>query len=261
MENNLRDYSECLNKLLSANESLVVVTLTGVKGSAPQELGAKIIIGERGILFGTVGGGKVEAHCIKLAQEYLKDESMNANYAFTWNLQKDIGMTCGGEVSFLFEVFKKESLWNIAVFGAGHIAIELVKVLSNLNCKLTVIDNRQEWLDKVVSHSKITKIHSLNMKEEVKNLTDHCFVALMTMGHAQDVPILYEALSNRKFPYLGVIGSRAKRNRMEKDLLEMGLSKDLVDSFICPLGEDIGSNSPAEIALSIAAQLLRHRDL
>lgn len=261
MENNLKDYADNLNRILETTESIVVVTLTNVRGSAPQEIGARIIIGERGILFGTVGGGKVEAHCIKLAQEYLSSDEMNANYAFTWNLQKDIGMTCGGEVSFLFEVFKKQAAWNVAVFGAGHIAIELVKVLSNLNCKITVIDNRAEWLDKIIDAPKITKIHSQNMKDEVINLNDNCFVALMTMGHAHDVPILHEALSKRDFPYLGVIGSKAKRNRMEKDLLDMGLSCDLVTKFICPLGEDIGSNSPAEIALSIAAQLLRYRDL
>lgn len=262
MASDLKEYSVLLLDLLKNNESIVVVTLTNIRGSAPQNLGARMIVGRSGLIFGTVGGGKVEAHCLKLASEYLNDSSLNHNYSFTWNLQRDIGMTCGGEVSFLFEVHKKESIWNIAVFGAGHISIELCKVLSNLNCQVKVIDNRAEWLARIINHPRIEKIQTDVMKDEVLKLDDGCFVALMTMGHACDVPILFESLKKEKqFPYLGVIGSIAKRARMEQELLTMGLNQTQVKSFICPLGEDIGSNEPSEIAISIAAQLLKHRDM
>jgi xanthine dehydrogenase accessory factor len=260
VESNLDNFCQKFLSLSKDGINFVVITLTNVRGSAPQNIGAKLILGEEGILFGTVGGGKIENHCIEEAVSLLKKKDFTAPYSQTWNLQKDIGMTCGGEVSFLFESCNINSRWNIAIFGAGHISQELSRTLLSLNCYLKVIDNRKEWLDKLPTHPRLTKIHNETMKDEVKNLADNTFVALMTMGHAKDVPILFEALTNRNFPYLGVIGSQSKRNTMEKELKEQGLNEELVKSFICPLGEDIGTNSPAEISISITAQLLKLRD-
>jgi xanthine dehydrogenase accessory factor len=77
------------------------------------------------------------------------------------------------------------------------------------------------------------------------------------MGHSTDLPILAEILKTKSLPYLGVIGSKAKRNVIEKELAELGIDSK---AFICPIGEDIGSNSPSEIAISITAQLLKYRD-
>lgn len=259
MENSLDSFCNKVIALTNAGTNFVVVTLTNVRGSAPQNTGAKLIYGSEGILFGTVGGGKVENRCIEEAKTILESQEYIPPYSKTWNLQKDIGMTCGGESSFLFEAYNTNSRWNIAVFGAGHIAQELVRTLLNLNCHLKVIDNRKEWLDLMPDHARLTKIHNESMQEEIATLPNNTFVALMTMGHAKDVPILFEALKKKNFPYLGVIGSKAKRNTMEKELLDKGLSSELVKSFLCPLGEDIGSNSPAEIAISITAQLLKYR--
>ncbi len=82
----------------------------------------------------------------------------------------------------------------------------------------------------------------------------------MTMGHASDVPVLVKALTGRHFPYVGVIGSVAKRNRIEQDLLEKGVPETRLKEFHCPMGESFGRNAPAEIALSITAQILKKRD-
>jgi xanthine dehydrogenase accessory factor len=260
VENNLENFCEKVLSLSHDNTNFVVITMTNVRGSAPQNIGAKLVLGEEGILYGTVGGGKIENHCIQVARKALSVKDYTAPFSHTWNLQKDIGMTCGGEVSFLFEPHNIHSRWNIAIFGAGHISQKLTRTLLNLNCHLKVIDNRQEWLEKLPSHPRLTTVYNTDMKDEIKFLADNTFVALMTMGHAKDVPILFEALKNKKFPYLGVIGSQAKRNVMVKELTEKGLDDKLIKSFICPLGEDIGSNSPAEISISITAQLLKYRD-
>jgi len=72
------------------------------------------------------------------------------------------------------------------------------------------------------------------------------------MGHSHDLPILKVALNEHAFPFVGVIGSKAKRNRLEAELGKT--------NFHCPLGEDFGSNAPVEIALSMVAQLLKERD-
>ena len=89
--------SEFLLKLESLNNEhaeLVIATLVDLKGSAPQERGAKIIVGPDGLLYGTVGGGKVEKKVIEHAQILFSQKNLTDFQS--WNLQTDIGMTCGG---------------------------------------------------------------------------------------------------------------------------------------------------------------------
>ena len=81
----------------------------------------------------------------------------------------------------------------------------------------------------------------------------------MTMGHTTDKPILIEILRTRTFPYLGVIGSNAKAKRLRQDILDAGLGEAMTRAFFCPIGLEIGSNHPQEIAISVAAQLLKVR--
>lgn len=259
-------YYQRLNELIEVQTPFVTITMTAVRGSAPQEVGAKAIITLDGIDTGTVGGGKIEAHCINVAQDFLTGKRLpdhtNGQH-FTWNLQKDIGMTCGGEVSFFFDIVKPSKNWNIAIFGAGHVSQELTRLLLKLNCHLTVIDDRVEWVSKLPENNNYKKIlcdQNYQMKDVLKELPNDTFVAIMTMGHSTDVPILLEAIKNHHFPYLGVIGSKSKKNRMFQKLEELGASKDELSKIICPIGEDFGDNTPIEISLSIAAQLLKKRE-
>jgi xanthine dehydrogenase accessory factor len=87
-------------------------------------------------------------------------------------------------------------------------------------------------------------------------------VLLMTMGHATDQPILVEILKTRAadFPYVGVIGSEAKAGALRRGVLAAGVPEELLGRYRCPIGLAIGTNDPAEIAVSIAGQLLEARD-
>ena len=82
----------------------------------------------------------------------------------------------------------------------------------------------------------------------------------VVVQNASDRPILQRALAERNFPYLGAIGSAAKATVLRRELVAHGLTPERAENFFCPIGEPIGSNHPHEIALSIAAQLLRVRD-
>ena len=83
----------------------------------------------------------------------------------------------------------------------------------------------------------------------------------MTMGHATDRPILEEIFrQGREFPFLGVIGSKAKRAVLLKELAAAGIPAEQAGTFHCPIGLDIGTNQPGEIAISVVAQLIQERD-
>jgi xanthine dehydrogenase accessory factor len=249
---------EKIQELQKQGQSFIIATLVKTKGSAPQEVGAKILVGENGYIDGTIGGGKVEERVILHSKEMLKHNE-SFDYA-DWNLQTDIKMTCGGVVSFFFERIQAKPTWEIAIFGAGHVAQEVVRTLLKLECSVICCDPREDWLNKLPEHHKLTKIHTNEMKSVVADLKPGTFIASMTMGHAYDLPILLAAMERNIFPYMGVIGSDSKAAVLRADLKKGGASDVLIAKLHCPIGEPFGNNTPAEIALSIAAQLIKARD-
>jgi xanthine dehydrogenase accessory factor len=256
-------FVEKLAELSAAGRAFVAVTLVETVGSTPQDTGTKMLVDSSGLVFGTVGGGKVENKSIGYAQALLS--SNGANGAATcqlveWNLQRDVGMTCGGVVKLLFEAYNFHE-WRIVVFGAGHVAQSLVRLLGLLECRVTCIDQREDWLAKLPSSPKLRAIQLSEPRDFVPQLHGDEFVVCMTMGHKTDRPILQAILEARfELPYLGVIGSQAKRKVLVRELVEAGLSDELVESFRCPIGLPLGTNQPGEIAVSITAELIQCRD-
>jgi xanthine dehydrogenase accessory factor len=176
-----------------------------------------------------------------------------------WNLQRDIGMTCGGVVTLLFEAFNVAP-WRVVLFGAGHVAQALVRSLLLLDCHVVCVDSRAEWLAKLPSAPQLSRVQRDDLCAYVPNVREQDAVICMTMGHATDQPIL-EALHARQLSpsYLGVIGSAAKRKALEKGLRAQGVSEAWLSRLRCPVGLPIGGNQPGEIAISVAAELVAQR--
>lgn len=244
-------------QLTNARKDHIIVTLAGVRGSAPQVIGSKMLVTSDGLHFGTVGGGKIEAHCIRFAQAMVNDKAPLAMH--TWNLQKDIGMSCGGEVTILFEP-QYYSQWVVAIFGAGHVAQELCRVMQTWACTVKVFDPRPEWIDRLPKSFNIEAKVSPTPKDEVANLPPGTFLLSMTQGHAFDVPILTEALNRHEnFAFLGVIGSDIKGAKIRRELQAAGVPDIAIERLVCPVGMPFGDNTPPEISISIAAQLISLR--
>jgi xanthine dehydrogenase accessory factor len=244
-------YVEKLAEMDRQGQPFVSVTLIETVGSTPQDAGSKMLVDSRGLAFGTVGGGRVELKAIQLAQEMLAETSPRTSSFVEWNLQRDVGMTCGGVVKLFFETFNRRN-WHIVIFGAGHVAQALVRTLLHLDCQVTCIDSRQDWLERLPDSPKLTVKQSDQPADEVPLLDEHDFVICMTMGHRTDRPILKRIFQlQRQFAYLGVIGSQAKRKVLVRELKEDGISQEWADQFACPIGLPLGNNQPYEIAISI----------
>lgn len=258
----MKTYYQMLQYYQEQKQPCVSVTQVHVVGSSPQNLGARMIVDASGRLWGTVGGGKIENHCIKHAKRLLREKARFDHQI--WNLQTDIGMTCGGVGHFFFETHRVEP-WTVVVFGAGHVAQALVPLLTTLPCRVLCFDTRQEWIDRLPDHERLEARVVPVLADVVQHLDPDAFVVSMTMGHAHDVPILHEIFNRQNqepgvFPYVGVIGSKAKSGAIHRDLRKLGHERETLDRLICPVGLPLGSNEPAEIAISIAAQLLQKRD-
>ncbi|HRK03067.1 MAG TPA: xanthine dehydrogenase accessory protein XdhC [Oligoflexia bacterium] len=266
-----RSFFRTAAELEQQNKAFVVVTLTATRGHAPQDAGAKALVTKEGLAWGTVGGGKVEARAIEYAIELLATKRP-ATQSVNWNLQRDIGMSCGGEVEFLFETVLPVE-WKIFVFGAGHVGQALCRILSTLNCRVICVDTRTEWLERLPQDSE--NLISLRLADysapslaSVASAQDlKCSFVVTTRGHSTDVPVLHWLSTiapspNVSFGYLGVIGSRVKALKIKNELRALGCSPAFIEQLKCPMGLDIGnSNDPAEIALSIAAELIQRRNL
>jgi xanthine dehydrogenase accessory factor len=237
----------------------VLVTVVAARGSTPQDIAAKMLVDSRGRLAGTVGGGKIEAAAIRHAQDLLATHA--APGLVTWNLQRDIGMTCGGEMQLFFEPCggTASSGWTIAVFGAGHVAQALIPVLAPMDCRILCFDPRPEWIGRLPATPNLRADHLDDVPAAVDSLPADAFVLTLTQGHATDLPVLRRALE-RDFPFVGAIGSKSKRATLERELRAAGIPGEKIAALHCPLGLPIGTNHPQEIAISIAAGLIEARD-
>ena len=253
---------EQLTALEREGTAFVLVVLAEALGSTPQDTGAKMLVTAAGLHSGTVGGGKVEAKALVLAQEMLAAGESAPRFV-NWTLKTDVGMTCGGSVKLYFEPHAggvEGAAWPIWIFGAGHVVQALVPVLAPLDCALTVVDPRREWLDRLPRAHNLRLIQSEEPKDLVPSMPDHAFLLCLTKGHASDRPVLQRALAERNFPFVGVIGSDAKAEVLRREMIADGLPAERARQFYCPVGLPFGSNDPREIAISIAAQLLSERD-
>lgn len=253
--------SEIFRQLAAMDDAglpCVCVTMTGARGSVPQEVGAKMVVTAVGRVSGTVGGGRVEDAAIRHAQGLLASAEDTIEIV-DWNLQRDIGMTCGGAVQLVFESFHSNT-WTVAIFGAGHVSQALVRVLLPLDCRVWVFDTRAEFLAKMPESPKLSCVCAEPLETSVDRIPAGASVVVMTQGHRTDLPVLEKILKTRTFPYLGVIGSASKAAVLRRELRESQVPVQSEMTIRCPIGLPLGRDTPEEIAISIAAELLQVRD-
>ena len=178
----------------------------------------------------------------------------------TINLNRDLGMTCAGEMTLLYEVYRPEHSWTVVVFGAGHIAQRLCRLLVELDCRVVCYDTRAEWIDRLPQSVRLERRLVQAYADGVPDVPAGAFVLVVTMGHTTDVPVLAElSRSGTRTGFIGVVGSESKAAALRRELKERGLPAGFIDHVTCPVGEKLGGNTPPEIAVSIIAQLVRVR--
>nr|UWI51597.1 XdhC/CoxI family protein [Clostridioides difficile] len=260
-------------KLIENNEDFAFATITSHSGSTPRETGAMMIVKSDGSIFGSVGGGSVEATCIKHSINVLKNrESML--YKFTLN-KTDIaklGMICGGtgeiQIDFIDSKLKsnlerfnknlKENISKAYIFGAGHISKDVAVILSLLEFRTIVIDDREEFANSErFPESEVIVLDSFENIPDF-SIDENSYIIILTRGHLYDSSSLEWAL--KKNPcYIGMIGSRTKIGLTYEKLMKNGFSKQELDKVHAPIGIKLDAQTPAEIAVCIAAELINCR--
>lgn len=157
--------------------------------------------------------------------------------------------------SWLFELVGSRG-FNVAVFGAGHVGSAVVHSLSALDCEIRWIDSRQNFF--ADSPENVHAIERDRPAGEVDKMSAGSCYLVMTHDHDLDFQICKQILRRGDAAYCGMIGSLSKRRRFERRFLQEGLHGEIVDRLVCPIGvEGIRGKKPAEIAVSVSAQVLR----
>lgn len=257
---------QAVEKLRTGGEPGVLVTLTSVRGHAPREAGAKMVVG-RTQTWDTIGGGNLEAVAVERARAMLAGGRTTPE-AFTSSLSDRApfqhGMQCcGGEVGVLLEPLAVAPV--VAIFGMGHVGHELARILARHDLDLHLVDSRTEALGEeaivpLADADARVHLHRVPLLPELVlgELPPGAHVLVMTHDHAEDAAILDAALRTVGIGSIGVIGSSAKWARLRRRLLtEGGLTETDVDRVTTPIGlPQLTGKEPATIAVSVAADLL-----
>jgi len=255
-----QDWIERLADLRARRAPCAQVVVTAVKGSAPREVGARMLVVDGGLFWGTIGGGNLE----KLAIEHaagLVARGEAASESVTYPLAEATGQCCGGSVTLFFEAFRWRTR-TVAVFGAGHVGQALAGLAPWMRARVLVIDGREEAeIRPPVPRERPWELLCVDAPEaEIDELPADALVVILTHSHALDLAILERALARGGFPYVGLIGSQRKWARFRKRLEQRGVPAAAIDAVHCPIGVTRGSKDPAAIALSAAAQLVEVLD-
>ena len=149
---------------------------------------------------------------------------------------------------------------DVVVFGAGHVGSALVNVLAGLPFKIHWVDERSELFPKSFADN-VKQYSNANWDELIKQLPDNALNIVLTHSHELDEDICYSYLNEKAFYFLGLIGSKTKRARFLHRLRDRGIIQQQLNRLICPIGvSEVTGNSPPEIAIGVAAQLLGIRD-
>jgi xanthine dehydrogenase accessory factor len=233
---------------LRCGEDVVLVTVVSTAGSVPPRVGFRMVVAPGGIE-GTVGGGALENEAARMARTLLA----GGGEARLERIDvAAIGMECGGEVTLFLEPFRAApSLW---IFGGGHIGKALAPMAAAAGFSVTVADNRPEFAD-AARFPEAARTICAPYDESVKMVPAGAFVAILTHGHAHDEQVLAAMIRvEPRLPYVGMIGSSRKIAKMLADIRATGV--DPGPDVYAPVGLDLGGDTPGEIALAIAAQIL-----
>lgn len=257
------DWAGKLAQLLPLHPSVILVTLVEVRGHAPQQMGAKMIVTPEES-FGTIGGGNLEKSALEAAKKMLAEKEriprlleLRLNPAEgEWGAQ-----CCGGEVLILLEPLFSERK-QVALFGAGHVGLALAQILSLLPIDLYVVDSRPERLaaERLAFPSGSARFLPRGghfPERVVGELARGAHLVIATHDHVEDLAILEAALARSDLGFLGLIGSSVKWAHFQRKLRTDGIPESALQRVTTPIGlPGIRGKDPAAIAIATAAQLL-----
>jgi len=283
----------------AAGERVAVCTVAAARGSTPQKAGAMMIVLQNGQTLGTLGGGCVEAEVRVRALKLIEAQqdlmiSFKLDHDYGW----DDGLVCGGAMDIAVQIVdrvERAEPWReirdtllagqaatlslkvpdesgqitpidqiiqptptLLIAGAGHVGAALATITQQIGFDVTVIDDRPDFAS--VERLPGARIIIGEIEQELARFEIHknTYVVIVTRGHRHDARAL-AAVVRSPAHYIGLIGSKRKIVTILRDLHAQGISVENLSRVHAPIGLNLGAITPAEIAISIAAELVAIR--
>jgi xanthine dehydrogenase accessory factor len=238
---------------LDEGRRICLATVVKRTGSAPREVGAKMVITADGRSAGSIGGGRAEQAVLERMRLALGDGKPAVIDLDLSEKAEDLDALCGGAISVFVEPIGEAR--RLVVIGAGHVGVALGVLARDSGFAVTLVDDRQEYLDAPLPGSGIERLRAEPDQYESLRVNKDTFVVICTRGHQLDKEWLGNIIG-LKPRYLGMLGSKHKAESVFGRLEHEGIPRDLLDRVRTPVGIDIGALTPTEIAVSIVAELI-----
>jgi xanthine dehydrogenase accessory factor len=230
--------------------SAVLATIVEADSSSHVEPGSKCLVRDGKVVANTIGEPNVVQAIIQESETRLRDEQSKL-------VSLDV-TAAGGKFEVFFEVMLAPP--KLIVVGAGHIAVPLVKIAKILDFHVTVVDDRLMYANRE-RFPDADEVVVSDMARALKEMpiTPATYIVLITRGHKYDEPCLREIIHSQA-KYIGMIGSKRRiKACFQRFRDEEKIAEEMIERVYAPIGLDIATETPAEIALSILAEIVKVR--
>ncbi|MEW5813783.1 MAG: XdhC/CoxI family protein [Spirochaetota bacterium] len=241
-------------RLSAENVPFSIAIIIESKGSTPRHTGKMIVLEDRRII-GTIGGGFAEKFVIDEAVKAIKeDKSRIVEYKLNSDIKDGIPMLCGGNLKVFIEVNKRRP--RLVLLGGGHVNYALSKFAALLDYELIVVEDREEFGNK----ERFPTAKELYVNADItaaveKVIIDNNTYIIIATKDADEKSL--RKVIDSEAAYIGVIGSRRKAKIIMKHLEDDKFDTGRFERLHLPIGLDIGSETPEEIAVSILAEIMK----
>ncbi len=245
---------EKVGMLTRQNETFALAMIIESRGSTPRHVG-KMIVYKDGSIEGTVGGGLAEYYIIEESVKAIeKGQSKIVEYKLNKHAKDGIQMNCGGTLRVFIEVYKSRP--ELVLVGAGHLGAAMAKLADSLEYPYCIVDDRLDYC----TRERFPHATNLYVQEDIKealleaNLNENSYVTVFPKN--QDDIVLKVAL---QFPcaYIGMVASKRKTITIFEKLKREGIPEEQLKQIHSPIGLNIGSETTAEIAISIMGEIIK----
>jgi xanthine dehydrogenase accessory factor len=254
--------TQAISRMLDEGSAGVLVTLICLPEREPGDLcvGSRLLATESGARVGSLGAANLDEAVARHAPRFLAAREDAKSVKFE-EFAPDLSQFHG--VQLLFERIEAEP--RLVIAGAGHVGASLARLAALVGYRVTLIDDRAEFLSRDLfaspSEQGIDLAVAEDWSESVRNAIASgrgVSVAIVTRGHKQDEDCLRAAISANPF-YIGMIGSKRRTNIVLEKLREEGAYEEQLKKVRAPIGLDIAAVSPEEVALAILAEIVAER--
>lgn len=245
-----------LTKRVERGETVALAMLIKKGGVSPSKPGMLMAVFKDGSIRGTIGGGNLEYQVV-MESLLCINSGENRYKLFRANTDEESEIDCASSAEVFIKVFKPDN--KLIIVGCGHVGTNLYNVARTQKFQMALFDERKD----ICNNEKFPEgeLFSDDVIESLKNydIDENTYIVICRHSHEADEAAL-ECVLGRGAGYIGMLGSRAKVQKIKGNLAAKGIPEEYLERVSSPIGIDIGSSAPEQLAIGIMAQILRTKN-